>query len=338
MAVNDIIKEADYNSIRNKVIGVMSVGSGNSGYGQTILSTAVAVGNKVSINEWANLRYDIINAYVHQNGTTPATVTISEGGRIRFSAVDAPVTTYDTLANNLVSNRFNVGVGQSSINSTDPISGNPYTTSTNWPGPTPPPGTPAGPYGATWNTKIQCTVGFTFATANAARHFFNSGGQINIASSRSGGSLGTSQATQWTTILSGAGSQSFGGNNPGTGTSPNDGTNWYRCTNSFQQYYSRSGSSPYGSNSYRLLARVTDVAGNSTGTSKSGEIRVEFVDNYIDPAVPPHTPSTIPPIDQVDGLFTTSLTITYASGVLVPSGTGNFTVSIPTITLSAIAP
>lgn len=337
MAVNDIIKESDYNSIRTKVVGVMGSGTGNSGYGQPLLSSAVAVGNRVTINEYANLRYDIINAYVHQNGTTPSTVTVSEGGTIRFSAIDAPVSTYDAIANGLVTNRFNVGAGQSSISTTDQ-DGNPYTTQTNWPGPTPPPGTPAGPYGATWNTKIACTIQINWSNSNDARYFFNSGGQINILSSRSGGSLGTSQAGAWTTILSGASTQSFGGNNPGTGTTPSNGTNWYRCTNSFQQYYVRTGSSPYGANSYKLSARVTDVPSNGTGTSKSGEILVEFIDNYVDPAVPPHSPSTIQPIDAVDGLFTITLTMTYATGILVPSGTGNFTVNLPTVSLSAIAP
>ena len=63
-AVNSVIVQADYNSIRNKIIAVLGSGSGNSGYGQQsrIQSTAVAEGTTVTINEWANLRYDIINA------------------------------------------------------------------------------------------------------------------------------------------------------------------------------------------------------------------------------------------------------------------------------------
>ena len=93
MPVNDIITQAEYNNIRNKVVGVLSTGSGNSGYGQPLNSSAVALGNRVTINEYANLRFDIINAWVHQAGSAPSTVTVSEGGTIRFSAVDAPVTT-----------------------------------------------------------------------------------------------------------------------------------------------------------------------------------------------------------------------------------------------------
>ena len=64
-AVNSKIVQADYNDIRNKIDTVLGNGSGNSGYGQQarIVSTAVAEGQKVTINEWANLRLDIINAY-----------------------------------------------------------------------------------------------------------------------------------------------------------------------------------------------------------------------------------------------------------------------------------
>ena len=68
-AVNSTILKVDYNSIRDKVVGVLGFGSGNFGYGQQarIQSTAVSEDSKVTINEWANLRYDIINAYKHQN-------------------------------------------------------------------------------------------------------------------------------------------------------------------------------------------------------------------------------------------------------------------------------
>jgi hypothetical protein len=66
MPVNDIITQAEYNNIRNKVIGVLGTGSGNSGYGQPLNSSAVALGTRVTVNEYANLRFDIINAWVHQ--------------------------------------------------------------------------------------------------------------------------------------------------------------------------------------------------------------------------------------------------------------------------------
>ena len=317
MPVNDIITQAEYNNIRNKVLGVLGTGSGNSGYGQPFVSTAVAEGNSITINEYANLRYDIFSAYVHQVGSNPSTVTVVEGDTVRFSAIDAPVTTYDALANTLISNRFNVGAGQSATNIPTAPS------STTWP----------GIYGTSWNSLIQCTVTATWPDSNQARYFWNSGGQIRFTASRSGGSS-TTQNTQWTSILSTAGIQTYGGNNPGAGTSPNDGQNWYRCTNTRQLWYSQSGSSPYGSNTYKIYARTLDASNNSTGTARQGEWHIEFVDNYTDPFefVSP------PPADSVDGTFTVAVSLQYATGILVPPSQGSFTVTLPTVTISAIAP
>jgi len=316
MPVNDIISQADYNNIRNKVVGVLSVGSGNSGYGQSLNSTAVAEGSRVTINEWANLRFDIINAWVHQEGSTPSTVAVAVGNTVRFSAVDAPVTTYDALADTLVTNRFNLGAGQSAI--AIPAGGS---TSSTWP----------GIYGTTWNSRIACTVTVNWPNAEQARFFFNSGGQIRIASTRTATTLTTQQALAWTTLLNSAGTLSFGGNNPGTGTSPSDGRNWYRLTNSFQEYERASSGTPYGANSWRLSARTTDVANNSSGTAASSQFLVEFIDNYVDPGPPA-------PGDAVDGTFTVSVSLVYATGILVPSGFGNFTVTLPTVSIGAIAP
>jgi hypothetical protein len=334
MPVNDIITQAEYNNIRNKVIGVLGTGSGNSGYGQPLNSTAVALGTRVTINEYANLRFDIINAWVHQAGSAPSTVTVLEGGTIRFSAVDAPVTTYDALADTLIANRFSVGAGQSAV--AIPASS---PRSRTW----------SGTGGDIWNASISCTIDVQWPSANAARFFFNSGGQIRITSSRSGGSS-TTQNTQWTSILSSAGTQSFGGNAPAT--------NWYTLTNSFQTYYTLAGSSPYGSNSYNLQARVTDTANNSGGAAANSQFRVLLIDNYVDPGVvsgavafpagtpvgsgtagggvQTATPADFPPDDSVDGTFSIAVSLVYATGVLVPSGFGNFTVTQPTVTFGPL--
>jgi len=309
MAVNDKIKFSDYNNIRSKVEGIMGSGSVNSGYGQSLVSSAVADGNTVTINEWANLRYDIINARVHQTGSLPSPVAVVEGNTIRYSAVDAPVTTYDTLANSVVTDKFTVGAGQFATN----VPSDPSTRT------------------GSWVSSLSCTVQFYWANATQARYFFNSGGQVRVTASRSGG-VSSQQNTSWTSLLSSTGTQSFGGNNPGTGTSPATGTNWYRCTNSFQTYYSASSSSPYGSNSYQLQSRTVDVASNASGTSASGEIRVLFTDGYVDPGPlgPPFT------TDVVDGTISVSVDLIYATGILYPTGFGNFTVTRPTVAISSI--
>jgi hypothetical protein len=319
MPVNDIISQADYNNIRNKVVGVLGVGSGNSGYGQPLNSTAVAEGSRVTINEYANLRFDIINAWVHQVGSAPSTVAVSVGNTVRFSAVDAPVTTYDALANTLVTNRFNVGTGQSAVS----IPAN-STSSRTWTG-----------AGSTvgvdfWRNQIAVYFFVTWPTAEEARFFFNSGGQVRITSSRTPQTLTTQQANSWTTLLNNAGTRSFGGNSPAV--------NWYGMTDNYQEYHRTTGSTPYGSNLYILYAKTSTtgvtptgldntlpvITNNSSGTARSAAFLVQFVDQYTDPGPPD-------PGDAVDGTFTSSLSLVYPTGVLVPSGFGNFTVTQPLV-------
>jgi hypothetical protein len=306
---------------------VLGDGSVNFGWGQgaRINSSAVAEGTKVTVNEWANLRYDVINAYKHINGSNPTTAQVVENQTIRYTSnftpdtgtLDVPQKQYDDWANNITNNRFTVAAGESVV--TAAIS----QTKT-----------------SAWNGTVSCVIGFYFGSAKEARHFFNSGGQIRISSSRTGGTT-SAQNTAWTNLLTAVGTQTFGANNPGTGTTPSDGLNWYRCTSAFQTYYTGTASSPYGANNIQLQARVTDVANNSTGTAAYGEIRVVFTDGYTDPVVsiPPSRsfgPDPVPPEDLVDGTLTVSCNLRYATGIMVPSS-AVFSVSQPTLGIGAIS-
>ena len=318
-AVNSIIVQADYNSIRNKVIAVLGNGSGNSGYGQQarIVSTAVAEGTKVTINEWANLRFDIINAYKHINGSNPVTAVVAEGNTIRYTgsftpdtgSLDVPQKQYDDWANDITTNRFTVAAGESATTS--------VTTSSRT---------------TAWVSQCECIIQLYWSNANDARYWFNSGGKIRISASRSGGA-GTAQNTSWTSLLSAAGTQNFGGAVPNTGTTPNDGTNWYKTTSTFQTFYTATASSPYGSNNYRLQARCVDVPSNSGGTAASGEIRVLFTDGYIDSGAASFP--NPPPDDIIDGTLTVSVSTLFATGIMVPSSAA-FTVVQPTIAVGAV--
>ena len=326
-AVNSKILQADYNDIRNKIVAVLGNGSVNFGWGQQarINSSAVAEGNKVTINEWANLRYDVINAYKHINGSNPTTAQVAEGNTIRYTSnftpdtgtLDVPQKQYDDWATDITNTRFTVAAGESVV--TAAISQTKTTA---------------------WNGTVSCVIGFYFGSANEARYFFNSGGQIRISSSRTGGTS-SAQNTAWTNLLTAVGTQTFGANNPGTGTTPSDGLNWYRCTSTFQTYYTGTASNPYGSNNIQLQARVTDVSNNSTGTAAYGEIRVVFTDGYVDAVVgiPPSRafgPDNVPPADLVDGTLTVSCNLRYATGIMVPSS-AVFTVSQPTLGIGAIS-
>ena len=307
-SVGGLIEAADYNSIRNKVIAVLGDGAGSTGYGQTarINSAAVSAGASVTAAQWGNLRWDIFNTLVHQNGTNPSIVTVATGDTIRFGAAN-PNNAYDTLANTLTTNRFNAanfaedGLGSKSSTSA-------------------------------WSVQKYIDITYTFSTSAAARYFFNSGGVIRIRSSKTAGN-GTSQDLTWQSLLTAAGTQSFGGQTPATGFSPMNGTNFYRLTNSFQTYHTSTGSGTYSANNYRLQA-ACNVANNSSGTANIVYIRVLFTDGYTDPDV--GRPISFAPGDVVDGTLTvTSDALRPTSTMQVPPSVATFTVSTPTSNLSS---
>lgn len=303
-SVGGLIEDVDYNSIRNKVVAVLGAGSGNTGYGQTarVRSSAVTDGNTLTAAQWQNLRWDIYNCLVHQNGSTPSIVEKTTGEVVRYGA-GHPNNAYDTLANTVVSNRFNLGSGQFVTEGLGSASTGDIV----------------------WYSQCYVDITYTFSTADTARYFFNSGGQLRITSSFVP-SVTKSQTTSWANLITAAGTQAFGGQIPNTGFgSPLNGTNFYKLTNSFQTYHTSTASGAYSANTYRLQAR-SNVADNSSGTANIVYIRVLLNDPYADP--PGGFPGQFPPEDSVNGTLTVSSDMIRASGVMQPVP-DNFTTSGP---------
>jgi hypothetical protein len=229
-----------------------------------------------------------------------------------------PITQYDTFANTIVANRFNVGAGQSFTTTKG-------TVSETWP----------GTYGASWNTTIRSTIRVQFTSAANARHFFNSGGEIRFNSSRTG-STARAQDLAWTTLLTTAATKAFGGNKPTIGVGTLNGQNFYRLTNTFQEWTFTSYSSPYTANKWSITARCRDVANNSLGTSADIEFQSEWIDGYVDPgSMFLDVPNDV---DKVTGTISLTVSTLEATGILQPVGTGAFAVESPIVTVSAITP
>lgn len=294
MAIGDFISAADYNTIRTKIVNVMSTGSGNFGYGQSAFSSLVAAGQSVTKTQWDALRFDIFNAVIHQTGSAAALVQVAAGDVIRFGAAQ-PNTQYDTVADTAVANRFDLGTGQFVTEAIDSTS-----------------------FSGSWYQAIQATASVTFATAEQARFFFNAGGKIRFASSRTGGS-GVAQNTAWSNLLSTAGTQAFVGGPSGV--------NYFALTNSFQTFYEAAGSSAYSANRWRLEASCNQVS-NGTGTANIVNFRITWLDAYTDP-IPEggNSPGSYPPGDLVDGTLTLTVDQVRPAGFLQPSGT--FTIIAP---------
>lgn len=253
MPVNDLVRVPDYNDIRNTIAAVMSTGSATQGYGQALISNATAVGEFVSKAEWDKLRFDIVNAIVHQTGSVPAITVVTEGDLVRYDAAQ-PNFQYQTLANQANTNRFDIAFGQYVVESR---------------------GSQAN--SVSFSTSVSSSVTVTFTNSNQARWFFNSGGKIRFNSAFSD-TLGTSQSQAWSTLLATLGTVSFGGNTPAV--------NFYSLTNSDQTFYSEGSSGTYSMNRWTLQARC-NVSNNSSGTANQIVFTSIWQDIYTDPGSPP---------------------------------------------------
>jgi hypothetical protein len=164
MTVNAKIRKVDYNNIRTKVTDVLGVGSIDYGYGQTVRSSAVDERNKVTVNEWGNLYYDIVNCYVHQTGAGPASPVSTTAGDTIKSDVDATVITAARSGTSLIVYQVTSGmlaVGQTISGSG--IVGTPVITAASGPltatvthsAVSPPTVTGTGPYSVTYTIPVE---------------------------------------------------------------------------------------------------------------------------------------------------------------------------------------
>jgi len=308
-----IIRVSDYNNLRTKVINLLGTGAGNSGYGQLVRSSAVNENTRVSIVEWDNLRYDIFNVWKHQFGILP---TISDvrnpldnegrdaGALVKANSTTAPYDQYDNFANILVANRFG-------IHSSQAITRNGLTPDAPW----------IVSFDSSWTAKLICTVTVSWPTADAARFFFNTGGEIRFNSARTNGAVNP-QNNSWTTLLTSAGILSFGGQLPRAGFSPANGTNYYRLNSTPNIWATKTASSPYGANDFTIKASTADTI----GAVRTITFLVEWTDGHVGISGP----------DTVDGTVTLAITTLEASGNLEPAGSGTFTVTSPTVSFTPI--
>jgi hypothetical protein len=174
----NLILATDYNAIQAKIALVLGSGSGNYGYGQTVLSSAVGSNAKISVTQWANLRTDILRARQHQTGTdlssqltTPSTsVKIVESDRAAYMQMADDATT-----NRLITVPISQATRENLVATTSRTTG--------------------------WNGTVQQTVTVTFPDDNAARYFFNTGSRIEFSSSLVGGVSDGGKTDSWRTLL-----------------------------------------------------------------------------------------------------------------------------------------
>ena len=304
-SVGTQIAATDYDSIRAKVVALLSTGIADKGYGQTSVSADVVTGNTITKAQWDALRYDLMSVKFHQDGVMPNIVQVSKNDPIRYGP-GSPNTDYDYIADQATLTRLNIGPGQYVVSSKA-----------------------SQTYSDPWSNTAQSVLSIVFNTANNARYFFNSGGKIRFTSSRTGGTTSL-QNNAWTGILSTAGTQSFDADRTQS-------LHFYGLTDSYQTFYQIAASSSYSASYYRLEAKC-NVASNANGTATQVDFRITWQDAYTDPDLaqaPGSFPVSNPPDDLVDGTLSITVEEYKASGTLFPSGT--FTITSPSYSLSPIA-
>jgi len=266
------VRAADYNALAGltgtaagngaaatAVAGYLwGIGYGDRGYGQSSPAlTALSAGN--TAQSWSTLQTVVSNLCSWQNTSTtalPSAAQVAAGAPIvAHQAGDSK--SFPDILSTLDTNRLNYQIGNMTLTSSAAST----TRST------------------TWNTFIQCVFGTSFASENAARHFFNTGGELRLALAHP--NTGSPQDIDWNTMLNNLNiafrahsTTKLSGN--GTGSS----IGYYELTTSWQQIFTVSGSGAYSANSLGVYAKAASIAGVNGAKGTYIEIACNFNEDH----------------------------------------------------------
>lgn len=173
--VGGLIEATDYNGFvsasGNNINAIWSTGSTDKGYGESAIAT-VSAGGTVTATQWASLVNTLSSLGSHQGTTITSRSAPTTGDIIEILANVA------TDINNLTSARGNAAASGTEIVT---WTGSTAKTTATGSGTTP------------WTITFTHTV--TFASANAARYFWNAGGIVRLRVSKT--STGTDADDEW---------------------------------------------------------------------------------------------------------------------------------------------
>ena len=150
-----------YSSTPSNLAYILGVGNGQFGYGQDVsLISALTAGATVSATQWAGLVYTLNKALGHQSG---AAARLASGSNIGIVA-GATIAAFANVSSGI--STVNTNKALWTAQGTTTVGAVNYTALT----------------AADYNTfTLVWTRTITFASGDAARYFFNAGGQINWA-------------------------------------------------------------------------------------------------------------------------------------------------------------
>jgi len=151
-----LIQASDFNTFAggnptttaNTINATWATGGSTAGYGQTAVAN-VSAGQSVAASNWNSLVSNTASAATHQGSSITSVTAPVAGGTVQYlSAIPTNLATIYT-------NRLNAASQGSTTANT-------------------------ATYGSTWSSALTFTHTATFANGDAARYFFNSGGQIKM--------------------------------------------------------------------------------------------------------------------------------------------------------------
>ena len=277
-----LIEAADYNGFANasanNINKVWSTGTGDSGWGQTALST-VSLGGTVTATSWAALVANLATAGQQTSSTLTSRTQPVTGNVIAILAnVATDINTITLNRGNAAASGTEYGVFSGTTSQVNPT----------------------GSGQNAWTITFTHTV--TFASADALRYFFNAGGIVRLKYGKS--STGTDADEDWNTLSGYVGSinltgrvngaaqtiaaQSYTGTTRlsgtgGTETTLTTTTGWYNLTGSPTTIFQLNNpTAPYTTEFIRTTATATSstvltlvttwVSDGSSGAGTSSNI------------------------------------------------------------------
>lgn len=268
----------------NKLAALIGVGYGSRGYGQTSTSfPAVATSDLITASQWNSLFSVLQTLNTHTGSSLSLPPSVSVGSTILAYDGTGGRPNVPTAVTTLDGNRLTASLAQMTLSSAlSSVRTTP------------------------WNTTVYHEFTATFSSEDAARYFFNSGGEIRFSASKT---TVTSDPLNnaITQLLIDMGTIKFGANSTtytGTGGVFPAVIGYYQLTGTYQTVFYHAGPISYSAPTYTITARAESIAGSNGGNGSLLRFRATFdtnVGGYY---------------GQVDGTLTSAISQLKATGVL----------------------
>lgn len=262
------ILASDFDSLLHTVENIYGVGTSDRGYGQTAITQAdVNSGDSILASEWNNLRSMLVIA-ANQQGTSitdlppDGSFTIAQK-IIAFEHAPPSNNSYE-LTNYITSidtNRLNTSM--TALNTTTNV----------W----------IVTRASSWTGSLTAEISVSWTTEDDTRHFFNSGGKINMHGMQPT-TTDLPQDIIWNdSLVNKLGIVKFSAHNT-TNTGPVTGSNtigYYELTDTYQTIYNalmETGGAGYSADNITISAKRLNYAGVNGGNGNGVQFRIYLND------------------------------------------------------------